>query len=118
MGYYTDFSLSTFIYDEKKKKLTEMTHPVDVDEFLRREEANDEDYSLPCQDVFEEPCKWYDYQEGMKKFSKMFPKYVFLLEGCGEEKGDHWYKYYMNGKMQDVTPKQPKILPFDINKLK
>lgn len=118
MGYYTDYSLSTFVYNEKKKKLVETAQPAEISAFLLRRETNDEDYSLPCQGVLEEPCKWYDYEKGMKKFIKMFPQYVFLLEGCGEEKDDHWYKYYMNGKVQDVTPKKPSILPFDKKKLK
>lgn len=51
-------------------------------------------------DPFESECKWYEHEEDMKKVSKEYPETIFVLEGDGEESGDIWKKYFMNGKMQ------------------
>jgi hypothetical protein len=32
--------------------------------------------------------------------SKAIPHVLFTLEGIGEEQGDHWKEYYLDGKMQ------------------
>jgi hypothetical protein len=47
-----------------------------------------------------ESCKWYDHEKEMRAFSKQFPNVLFTLEGQGEEAGDLWQKYFLNGKMQ------------------
>ena len=119
MGYYTRYSLKTFIYNDDTKKLIDVTHPFEIGEFIRRDvdDYQEDGEDMSCEYVLEESCKWYDYNDGMIKFSEKFPNYVFLLEGEGEETDDHWYKYYMNGKVQDVTPPKADVLPFDINKL-
>ena len=43
---------------------------------------------------------WYDHEEDMKIVSKeLGDNYVFEVEGYGEERGDWWKKYFVNGKM-------------------
>jgi hypothetical protein len=62
-------------------------------------------------------CKWYEHEQDMRIFSKLFPEVVFTLKGEGEEPGDLWFKYFQNGKMQ----KAEAIItydPFDPKKLK
>lgn len=49
---------------------------------------------------FYDCCKWYDHESDMKIISKKFPNHVFKLHGEGEESGDIWDKWFMNGKMQ------------------
>ncbi len=56
-------------------------------------------------DPFGEECKWYEHQKHMKAFSKKYPKTVFKLSGEGEEAGDLWHEYYLNGKMQECKAK-------------
>lgn len=66
--------------------------------------------------VLSGPCKWYDCEDDMKEFSKLFPQTVIIIEGEGEEKYDLWRTYFLNGKYHTVSPKI--IFPdFDKSKL-
>ena len=47
-----------------------------------------------------ESVKWYEHDRDMKVLSKKFSTYLFTLNGEGEESGDIWRKYYLNGKCQ------------------
>lgn len=49
---------------------------------------------------FGDSCKWYRHDEDMKRISRKYPDTIFILEGKGEESGDIWKKYYLNGKCQ------------------
>lgn len=63
-----------------------------------------------------ESVKWYDYDKDMAKLSRLFPDYLFMLEGDGEESGDVWKAYFLNGKMQHVKA-QLLFADFDPEKL-
>lgn len=60
--------------------------------------------------------KWYDHEKNIKEYSKLHPQIVFKLFGEGEENGDSWIKYFMNGKMQ-ICKAQITYDDFDIKKL-
>ena len=45
----------------------------------------------------DDPIKWYDSDEDMKRLSAEFPDYLFTLEGEGEESGDIWKANYYRG---------------------
>jgi len=65
---------------------------------------------------FSDDCKWYDHDKDMREISKKYPETIFILEGEGEESGDIWKKYYLNGKCQ--VAKAEVIIPeFDESKL-
>jgi hypothetical protein len=49
---------------------------------------------------FDDSCKWYDHEKHMREYSKNHPNTLFKLIGDGEENGDMWHEYYLNGKMQ------------------
>jgi hypothetical protein len=53
----------------------------------------------------------------MNEISKEYPNVIFELSGEGEESGDVWKNYYMNGKVQKC---QARIVfdEFDENELK
>lgn len=81
MGYYTRHELTivsggdpNIDYEEEIAKTTDYNH------------------------LFEDEIKWYDCDEDMKKFSKLHPDTLFLIDGEGEESGDIWRAYYKNGK--------------------
>lgn len=61
--------------------------------------------------------KWYSHVSDMRVFSKLFPKVLFTLRGEGEESGDIWAKYFLDGKMQEAKA-EVVIAPFDASKLK
>jgi hypothetical protein len=43
---------------------------------------------------------WDNYDMDMRGISKDYPDVIFELSGEGEESGDIWKKYYVNGKIQ------------------
>jgi hypothetical protein len=62
-------------------------------------------YALRKDGSTNEPCKWYEHDDELKEFSKNYPNWLFTLEGKGEEAGDLWKKYFVNGKMQEAQAK-------------
>ena len=50
--------------------------------------------------TFEESIKWYDNTKDMIEYSKKHPQTLFKLMGKGEESGDLWVQYFLNGKSQ------------------
>ena len=46
------------------------------------------------------PNRAYEHTEDMRKISKIYQNVIFSLYGNGEEDGDMWVKYFMNGKVQ------------------
>lgn len=52
----------------------------------------------------EEPCKWYDYDEEMKRASLAHPGVLFTLDGAGEEAGDIWRRFYLAGAVSEWRP--------------
>jgi len=71
------------------------------------------DENLSCYD----PVKWYSRNADMLSVSLKFPEVLFSLNGEGEESGDIWVAYYLDGK----TYEDKAIIslpPFNIDKLK
>lgn len=73
----------------------------DVMQALRQENENAR-YALGEDGDAEESCKWYEHETEMKAFSKKYPEWLFALSGTGEESGDIWKKYFVNGKFQSA----------------
>lgn len=61
-------------------------------------------------------CKWYEHEKHMREMSKAVPDVLFILKGEGEESGDIWHKYFLNGKMQ-VSKAVLTLEPYDPKKL-
>ncbi len=59
------------------------------------------EYDLSCMGFgISDDIKWYDHDRDMKKVSEAFPDTLITLRGEGEDSGDIWTTYYLNGKMQ------------------
>jgi hypothetical protein len=109
MGYYTKYSLQTSLGNNEASEeiIAELRAKYDEAEY-----ALDETGASTYQE-----SKWYDHEENFREFSKLHPKVVFTLSGEGEESGDIWTEYYLNGKCQ-VAKAEIKVEPFDSKKLK
>lgn len=64
-----------------------------------------------------EKCKWYDHEKDMKTVSLMHPNILLILYGEGDDSGDLWVKYFLNGRMQTSMAKIV-YEEFDESKLK
>lgn len=99
MGYYTRFKLEIIKGDDK------------VTDYAK-EICEISGYG----DVFNNERKWYDCESDMKKISLNHPNTVFKISGKGEESGDIWSRYFLNGKCQYCVAKIV-VDDFDENKL-
>lgn len=65
-----------------------------------RDQYDEAAYSIDGSGGSQDESKWYDHQEDLKAFSQKYPQHLFILKGKGEESGDIWMKYFLNGKVQ------------------
>lgn len=111
MGYYTAFSLTAT--NENGYNDSELIAQI-------WEEMDDQDSSfciaLNEDGGSEEPTKWYDHEEDMRKISARHPGVLFALKGEGEEAGDIWIRYFKAGKsyLEQATAT---FAPFNPDKL-
>ncbi len=111
MGYYTTYDLT--LRDPKDMTVIEDSHIIEKVVAMLKEKdiigyALSED--LSCYDS----AKWYDYEQDMLGISREVPDVLFCLWGCGEDAGDLWTQYFLNGKSQYCRAEIP---PFDPAKL-
>jgi len=62
-------------------------------------------------------CRWYRHEDDMRKFSKKYSSFLFVLDGEGENSGDVWRKYFLDGKCQEARA-VVQFAAFDRDKLK
>jgi len=135
MGYYTKYSLTTkgkdFTENEMKEiadlkkeanklsgKLKEIALKGIEEKEMKKIYDPETLVTLKLKEnFFNESCKWYDHEINMRSISKDYPDTIFILEGEGEEAGDIWIKYFLNGKMQ-VAKAKITFEEFDPKKLK
>ena len=82
MGYYTNYELETVSGGD---------YETDYEQ-----EVTDQVGYRP----FECETKWYSFEKDMREVSKKHPNVLLKLSGEGEENGDLWEAYFLNGKMQ------------------
>lgn len=82
MGYYTNYELET---------VSGADYETDYEQ-----EVTDQVGYRP----FECETKWYSFEKDMREVSKKHPNVLLKLSGEGEENGDLWEAYFLNGKMQ------------------
>lgn len=73
-------------------------------------------YALDNDGSSTQETKWYDWEKDMREFSKKYPTALFTLSGKGEEAGDIWKAYFINGKAQ-IAKARIVIDEFDPKKL-
>ena len=117
MGYQTHFSLKVDLMVGGKIAQLVDRAPLDAVIANLLETVEEARYALDNDgSTSGNESKWYEHQEEMREFSKLHPSVLFTLHGEGEENGDIWDEYYLNGKLQ-VVKAQMQIAPFDAKKL-
>jgi hypothetical protein len=136
MGYYTKYKLKGLETDLVQKEREKLQEERKILESI--EDPSIREYALSGFDAkmvdpgkydisklvpesskfnpFSEPCKWYEHEDDMRKFSQLYPFILFEFSGEGEESGDIWKKYFLNGKMQ-ICSARIEFEPFDETKL-
>lgn len=106
MGYYTRYKLEIIPQGSAKP----IPQPIEIDGITYVPQATI-DGPIPTVSAIAESLdmdedylngsattKWYESEDDMRKVSLQFPEYLFILRGEGEESGDLWVEYYLNGK--------------------
>lgn len=108
MGYYTrhELNIPTIVQEAVVNEVLEYIVKEDlhceINEFegCSSMELNGEHCGEETIYFTQEPCKWYKSSDDMKTMSSQFKDILFELRGEGEEAGDIWKAYYLNGKEQ------------------
>lgn len=103
MGYRTYHTLTVF-------DLNMVELPEDV------QDKHSEEIEETTGACFTDECKWYEHTEEMAEYSKKYPDCIFKIHGEGEDFGDLWDEYFLNGKHQSC-PAQIYYPKFDMEKL-
>lgn len=97
MGYYSKFSLTISGANNQPD------HTLESSEIMEdlRDSVDEARYALAKNgDSSGEETKWHDAEKELRDFSKKYPTALFKLEVEGEETGDLWHLYVLNGKAQ------------------
>lgn len=107
MGYYTNFEITANTYE--KTMLGEQFGYILDNKILTDLQNEVEKMNLPDgyidEDRFSAYGKWYEWKDDMRLLSSKFPDLIFTIEGEGEESGDIWRAYVMNGALQFCAAK-------------
>ena len=100
MGYYTrhEFEIQGVEVDVTSELLEEMAQNLNNISGYTFES----DGGTIC---YDDEMKWYNHHKDMIKLSSKYKGILFKLEGEGEEQGDHWKNYYINGTSQQTRAK-------------
>lgn len=121
MGYDTVYSLKlkslnkkVRINDKAKEAIIERLTGSD---FEGSEYSKDAWYALDAYGDCSDALHWYNAVDEIAVFSKLYPEILFTLHGEGDNNGDLWNVYIVNGLIQDA-PAKPIYPKFDPLKLK
>ena len=116
MGYHTSYTLTAELLIGGKVAQLVDDEPIKAVIAQLRAEFEEAKYALDelggCSG---EETKWYEHTADMKAFSVKHPYILFQLHGDGEESGDIWSEYYLDGKVQ-IARAVVKIDAFDAAK--
>ena len=110
MGYYTKHSLNYVLKNGKKVG-------VELENKIWKYIKNHHYMKYALNKDYVSESKWYDEEQHMRKMSIEFPEILFIISGEGEEAGDIWKAYYLNGKRK-YEEGELKVDGFNPNKTK
>lgn len=117
MGYYTQYTLEARnINETDAKRLDDILNERDLIKYVFWDKYYDPGHKRVEYPSYEEQ-KWYDSTKDMHEISKLFPEVVFELSGEGEEEGDLWREYFVNGHVEHCAGRivydKPKNIDWD-----
>jgi hypothetical protein len=116
MGYCTRFTIVAYDYQNgQKEKIATFDDSCLIDEMAGS--LADDITSIVGYIPTYDSCKWYGHADDMLAVSNKHPNTLFKVHGEGEEAGDIWDKWFLNGKMQ-VCEAKIVIPDFDPEQLK
>jgi len=87
MGYNTEYTL------------TQERNSVSAETFAKLIKYDEEaSYALEPDGSTAQSSKWYKHEDSMVAISQREPMVLFKLHGIGDDAGDIWDKYYVDGK--------------------
>ena len=115
MSYRTTYNLSIQEGGPTTREVAEKLSDYGREEFAGRREDPE---------IWEElvtgfmQASWYDHEAHMKMVSKDHPDVLFTLKGEGENNGDQWTEFHMNGRVQREEAPRWSPKTFDPKKLR
>ena len=114
MGCYTRHNLEIKLIENNNLIDLDTTEAYKIIEDLRNN-CTSAYYAIDHCGINNQPTKWHESTKNLKTFSKNYPSYLFILSGEGEDTGDLWKTYFINGKHQ-ISQAIITYPEFDINK--
>lgn len=114
MGYNTKHSLEIHLLTDisgfetsESKKLSDLDKKIMTKDVIYNflQVCEDARYAINDKGKTEESCSWYDLKKDLENYSKNHPNIVFIMSGFGEESGDVWKMYCINGKSEYIKAK-------------
>lgn len=106
MGYNTNYRLGVTVLGDSIDHVA-----------LLRSECEGAEYALDNDgECSGNEARWHDHEADLIAFSKEHPGYLFRLNGDGEDSGDVWVKYFVNGQVQREKV-ELRLAEFDPSKL-
>lgn len=111
MGYNTGHNLKIYKNNSEKNYKEVLSETLEI-----LEQLGVINYALDKELNLYEWVTWYKHREDMKRLSSIIENVVFELSGEGDDAGDIWKEYYLNGKIQ-ICEAKITFDEFDENKL-
>lgn len=106
MGYNTEYSMEISVVAKPEEAMKQLLEEVEDAKYSFNEDGSSR----------QTISSWGERDKQLREFSKKHPGLVFKVSCEGEDAGDLWDEYYVNGKMQRCDAKMQKA-PFDPKKL-
>jgi hypothetical protein len=103
MGYSTNYSLKVeLLIGSKVAELVDKTPLLSLVSQLMDESEDARGSLQPNGKPSGNGFSWREHESDLRVFSLKHPNILFTLHGEGEEAGDIWNKYFLNGKCQEA----------------
>ena len=100
MGYYTNYTVNAVDFYANDPRIYNPELLAEIKTKLEEISGYSFEGNLDDELYTAESVKWYECEEDMNQLSLLYPSILFTVHGEGEEPGDLWNNYHLNGKIQ------------------